>query len=309
MMWTVSSILDWTVKRFKEAEFDTPLLDAQLLLCHALGVERIRLYTDNTKPLSEIEKNTLREYVRRRLSGEPVAFILKEKHWYNLKLYVDENVLIPRPETECLVDFVVESAAEAPQLIYDFCTGSGCIALALAQKFPTAQVVGVDISPAALAVAKRNAELNGVSNVTWLEGDVSQPTLWNTLAQRHGAADIVTANPPYVSESEWQNLNVSVKNFEPKLALVAHDDGLALGQHILTQAPSLLKETGVFAMELAEGQPQRLFPELVLEKISFQSPAQKKSHNVWFALCDLSAKARFLCQIRSSSAGSRQTTS
>lgn len=297
-MWTVATILNWTVTRFKEAQFETPLLDAQLLLCHVLGVERIKLYTDNTKPLSEVEKNTLREYVRRRLAGEPVAFILQEKHWYNLKLYVDANVLIPRPETECLVDFVIESAV-APKLIYDFCTGSGCIALALAKKYPTAQVVGIDISPAALNVAKRNAELNHITNVTWVEGDVTLQALWNTLAERYGKAEIITANPPYVSEGEWEELNVSVKNFEPKLALVAHDEGLALGQCILkyvSTPPCMIQETGVFCMELAHAQPQRLFPNQNLEKISFQSAAQKKPHNAWFTLCDLNQKARFLCK-------------
>lgn len=300
-VWNIGKILSWVTERFKEASFETPRLDAQILICHVLGVEKIHLYTHRDTPLTPSERTHLRALVKRRLDGEPVAYILNEKHWYDLTLYVDPNVLIPRPETESLVDFILETSAALEfetKVIFDFCTGSGCIALALAKHFPTAQVVGVDICPKALEISRQNAIQNQINNVCFVEMDITQPESYTRLQSQYGPACVITANPPYVSLEEWEQLDVSVKNHEPKLALVAPDQGLALGRQVfeLVNEFDLLKKDGIFVMEMAENHPQQIAGPHI-KKIPFSSTPCQKPRGQWFALCDLENKARFLTRV------------
>ncbi len=303
-VWTIREILSWTTNRFKQADIDTPLLDAQLLLCKVLNTTKINLYMDMDKPLADFERSALREFVKRRLSGEPVAYILNEKYWYNLKLYVDKRVLIPRPETECLMDFVVETIKfynQAPLIIYDFCTGSGCLAIALAKTYPGSKVIAVDNSQEALSVAKQNAQLNNTINIEWLNLDLTKEDTYSFLKEKYGKAQIIAANPPYVSEQEWINLDISVKNYEPKAALTAEEDGLFIGKEILKNIENyslLSNDFAIFSMEMAENQPQKLIPSsLPLKKHLFNTSAQEKIVNEWFGLSDLDNKNRFLCKI------------
>jgi release factor glutamine methyltransferase len=306
-VWTVREVLRWVSGRFGTADLPTPLLDAQILLGHVTGLSRIQLYTEMDRPLSQGERATLREHVRRRLSGEPVAYLLGRKDWHDLSLYVDPRVLIPRPETESLLDFVLEvfkSADKAPSHILDVCTGSGCLAVALAKKFPKARVFAVDISEESMEVAKLNAQSNGVSNIEFLLGDVTRLPVFEYLRKQSAPFDIITANPPYVSESEWQQCDVSVKNFEPKLALTADEDGLKIARLVYEhlQTSEALSAQSVFAMEVGLGQCQRLHQRFSPTEpfVSFAN-----SHAVWrlprgfpFALQDLTNRERFWCQIR-----------
>lgn len=303
MQWTIREVLTWTTNRFKQADIDTALLDAQLLLCKVLNTQKINLYMDMDKPLSEAERTTLREFVKRRLAGEPVAYILKEKYWHNLKLLVDERVLIPRPETECLLDFILDTFKyykQQPKLIYDFCTGSGCLAIALAVAFPSAKIVGIDISQDALALAKENANLNNVtSQIEWLNLDLTHTQSYVTLKEKYGPANIIVANPPYVSEAEWNNLDISVKNYEPKIALTTSENGLFIGKNIISNIENyslLCPEFSVFGMEMAENHPQLLINENI-KRYFFNSTLQEKKLNEYFGLCDLDNKCRFLCKL------------
>jgi release factor glutamine methyltransferase len=300
-IWTVGKILHWVTERFKEAKLETPRLDAQILLCHVLGVEKIYLYTQIEAPLTLQERTELRKLVKKRLEGEPVAYITGTKHWYDLSLSVDRNVLIPRPETESLVDFIVETAAATelnPQVIFDFCTGSGCIALALAKKYSTAHVIGVDISPQALAMARKNATRNGITNIDFIELDLTKQESFEFLSHQYGQACIITANPPYVSHDEWNALDKSVKNHEPKLALVAENEGLFIGQKIFewSQEFALLNKQSLFCMEMAENHPQKIAGAHI-KTVSFLTTPCQKPRDQWFSLCDLENKARFLCRI------------
>ena len=302
ILWTIREVLNWTTKRFSESGIDTPLLDTQLLLCHVLNLKKIQLYTEIDKPLTGDERFKFREFVKKRLNGEPVAYLLNEKYWHDLKLYLDKRVLIPRPETESMLDFVLENYKlknNSPEVIFDFCTGSGCLAIALAKRFPESNVIGIDISQDALEVAKKNAELNSVKNVKWINADVTDLELYQTLLSEYKAADIIVANPPYVTESEWNQLEIGVKNFEPKIALVSEDEGLKIGKNIVQNICEfqLLNLNGIFAMEMAEKQPQKICNE-VHKIIQMNHPVWNIPKNEWFALCDLEAKDRFLVRIQ-----------
>jgi release factor glutamine methyltransferase len=301
ILWTIREILNWTTKRFSESGIDTPLLDTQLLLCHVLNLKKIQLYTDIDKPLTGNERFEFRELVKKRLNGEPVAYLLNEKYWHDLKLYLDKRVLIPRPETESMLDFVLQNCKlknETPEVIFDFCTGSGCLAIAFAKKFPASKVIGIDISQDALDVAVKNAELNSVTNITWINADVTNPELYQTLLAEYKVADIIIANPPYVTENEWNQLEVTVKNFEPKIALVSEGEGLKTGKNIVQNICefNLLNSNGIFAMELAEKQPQKVCNE-IHKIIQMNHPIWNTPKNEWFALCDLEGKDRFLIRI------------
>ncbi len=291
--WTARQILLWTTEKFKALSIDTPQLDAQLLICHVLAVSKIQLYMDLDRPLSPAERNSLRELVKKRLQGEPVAYLLKQKHWYNHTFFVDSRVLIPRPETECIIDFVLDAFPKeeaAPNLIFDFCTGSGCLAITLASLFPNAKVIAIDISPHALAVAKENCARNNTPNVILKELDLTKEDTYLSLAHEFGRADIIVANPPYVSETQWQDLQPNVKNFEPKLALTAPQEGLEIAIFILKfiEKIELLKQNkAFFAMELGINQPEILLSH-------FSSNQTNKEHH-WHTKNDLDNNPRFLC--------------
>ena len=301
--WTIGDVLNWTTSKFKQCDLPTPLLDAQLLLCQVLKTQKINLYLDYEKPLTVLERKSFRDLVTRRLNGEPVAYILNEKYWYNLNLYVDKNVLIPRPETECLVDFVKDvflHQKENPKIIFDFCTGSGCLALALAQLYPESTVVGIDVSSQALEIAKKNALKNNISNCEWLLLDLTKSDSYSFLKNKLNVAQVIVANPPYVTEKEWFGLDISVKNYEPKIALTAEDEGLYIAHQILKncQEFSLLEKEkcGFFAMEMSEGQPQKLISTKICSLPSILS-LQKNNLEEWFSICDFDLKYRFLCKV------------
>ena len=301
ILWTIREILNWTTKRFAESGIDTPLLDSQLLLSHVLKLKKIQLYTEIDKPLTVNERTKFRELVKKRLNGEPVAYLLNEKYWHDLTLYLDKRVLIPRPETESMLDFILQNCklkSEEPKVIFDFCTGSGCLAIALAKSFPNSQVIGIDISQDALDVAIKNAELNSVNNIIWINADATNQELYQNLFLNYGAANIIVANPPYVTEKEWMHLEITVKNYEPKIALVCENEGLLVGKSIVQNVVQfgLLNSCGIFAMELAEKQPQKICSE-ISKTVQMSHSLWSTPKNEWFALCDLEGKDRFLVKI------------
>jgi len=315
--WTVKDILQWTSQRFSQQELPTPLLDAQLLLASVLGLSKVQLYMAHDRVLSADERTRMRELVKRRVSGEPVAYLLGRKEWHELDLHLDARVLIPRPETETLLDFAFEAfrgSKRTPTAVLDLCTGSGCLAISFAKRYPDAKVIAVDISEDALAVARENARRNGTPQVEFVLGDVTDPSLYATLANKvsaqGGRFSVIVANPPYVSESEWNACDVGVRDFEPKLALVAEDEGLAIGRALLrlVEDGALLAAHGVFGMELglahcgrlrqeqgseagteADGDEPRSFP--------YNTAAWKFPRGAGFALQDLTGRERFWARV------------
>jgi release factor glutamine methyltransferase len=244
-------VLRWTAARFEERRQDTPRLDAEVLIAAALGVARLQLYVQFDRPLDQAELAAIRDSVRRRQAGEPVAYIVGKKEFFGLELAVDARVLVPRPDTETLVDEALARLAERPPeapapRIADVGTGSGAIAVTLAKQRPAAEVLATDISAEALEVARENARRHGVT-VTFLEGDLDAP-----LAL-HAPLDLITANLPYIPTGDLAGLPPEVRH-EPRRALDGGADGLALVRRLVAAASALLAPGGALALEVGAGQ-------------------------------------------------------
>lgn len=271
--WTVGRLLTWTTDYLKKSGAESPRLDAEVLLAEARGTQRIQLYTAFEEVVAEDVRGKFREFVKRRAEGMPVAYIVGHKEFYSLPFKVTQDVLIPRPETEHVVIAVLDHLkamnVAAPQVV-DIGTGSGCIAISVAKHAPTAQVTAIDISPAALAIAKENAATSGVSErVTFVESDLltkipAQPTL-----------DLVVSNPPYVTEAEWGKLEPNVRDFEPKTALVGGATGLEITAKLVTQAAERLKPGGWLVLEIHAGL-QKQTEELLAKNGGFQKISTSK---------------------------------
>lgn len=241
--WTTLAVLDWTTQRFADKAIASARLEAQILVAHALGCARLALYTNFDKPLSEDELGRCRELIKRRLAGESLAYVVGNQEFWGLTLTVTPDVLVPRADTETLVEYVLAGIKDrgAPLQIADLCTGSGAIACALAKELPAAQLVATDISDAAVRVAQQNvAALGFAVRVTVMQAD-----LWPEGGRRF---DWVVSNPPYIPSGEIAGLMAEVRA-EPQLALDGGDDGLAYYRRILADSPAYLVEGGILAVE------------------------------------------------------------
>lgn len=222
----------------------SPRLDAELLLAHALRVRRLDLYLQSERALQPAETAEFQRLLQARQGGAPVAHLIRRKEFFGLELEVTPDVLIPRPETERLVEVALEWARGHPlRHIADIGTGSGAIALALAHHLPEVQVEATDISPAALAVARRNGDRLGLAQrVRWLPGDVTDP-----LTVR---AEMLVANLPYIADSLWFQLPDCVREHEPPEALRGGPDGLDLYRVLLERLPGHLEPGALVALEM-----------------------------------------------------------
>jgi len=219
---------------------DTPLLEAEMLLVHVLDGSRASLLAHPERILTTSQLTDYQTLIRRRASGYPLPYLTGRVEFYGLDFAVTSEVLIPRPETETLVDLAL---ARRPATIVDVGTGSGCIAVALGVHLPRATVCAIDLSPAALAVARRNVERHGVADrVQLIAGDV--------LSSLPGPADLIVSNPPYVSTGDCASLPISVRDHEPRLALDGGPDGLAVVRRLLAQAPAVLEPGGAILVEI-----------------------------------------------------------
>lgn len=229
----------------------TARLDAELLLTKALGCERVDLYVNPSRPLTTDERAAYREFIRRRLAGEPVAYITGTKSFRYLTLSVTSAVLVPRPESELLVEAALKFAGGTPIVAADIGTGSGAIAVSIAKEIAGSTVYATDSSEAALAVAKANAEAAGVAErVRLFCGDLFDP-LPGDLA---GKLDLVVSNPPYITGDEFETLPREVTSFEPRVALDGGPDGTDFHQRLVTGAPELLRDDGMLVMEIGAKQ-------------------------------------------------------
>ena len=242
--WTIARMLRWMQEDFASRGIGSPRLDAELLLAHALGVERIRLYLDLERPLTPDELAVVRGLVRRRRAREPVAYILGTREFWGRRFAVTPAVLIPRPDTETLVEQALARIDGASDVV-DLCTGSGCVAVTLACERPGARVSATDLSPEALEVARCNAGTHGAS-VRFLQGDL--------FAGADGPFDVVTANPPYVREDELDGLQPEVAIHEPRMALVGGATGLEVYERLVPDALERLRPGGHLLVEVGAGQ-------------------------------------------------------
>jgi release factor glutamine methyltransferase len=250
--WTIRRVIAWATDDLKKRGHPSPRLDAELLLGKVLELPRVRLVIDADRPLSKEELAAYRALHTRRRAGEPVAYLLGVREFYGRPFRVDARVLIPRPDTEILVEVALARTdfCSLSLRALDLCTGSGAVAITVARERPTACVIGSDISRPALAVARDNAVRLGAFNVAFFEADLfALPE-----AVRPRRFDLVTANPPYISDGEEPELPVDVRKFEPHDALFGGPDGLDVIRRIVHDAPAHLDEGGVLAVEVAAGQ-------------------------------------------------------
>ncbi len=244
---TILSLITQSASLLERAGVDTPRLDAELLLADLLGVGRAHLYAH---PEQELDTDVLKEFLRRlerRAKREPLAYILGRAEFYGLEFTVTPDVLVPRPETEVLVEAIL---AKAPQTVADIGTGSGCIAVAVAVNLPQAQVWATDISEGALRIARENARRHSVANrVHFLQGDLLQPLAGLRL-------DVVASNPPYVAENERLSLQPEVRYWEPPQALFTGADPLQFHRRLAAEAHFHLCEGGWLMVEVGMGQAE-----------------------------------------------------
>lgn len=244
---------------FQAKGLDSPRLCAEILLAHVIGCERLRLYMEADRPASPLERHELRELVGRALKHEPVQYLTGEAWFFGLPFHVDDSVLVPRPATESVVEQVLQHARSQGRagesgegyLIADVCTGSGCVAIALAKHLKDARVVATDISDAALAMAARNATRHGVADrVDFLEGDLLDALHGHASAARAGSLHYLVANPPYIPDDEWADVPPNVKDHEPERALRGGADGLDLVRPLVAGA-DLVRPGGLMLIEVA----------------------------------------------------------
>lgn len=249
-------LLRKSAEQLESAGIDDALPDAEMLVFHAVCTDRLEAYLDNPEVTASDSANVKR-LLQRRIKGEPVQYIIGNIEFLGLTIRVGKGVLIPRPETELLVEEVIKTAriqnsefrskAVGSFSILDLCTGSGCIALALAKEFPVAEVVGADLSKEALSYAKKNARENSIKNIRFLRGSLFEPVKGKKF-------DIITANPPYIKREEIDTLQREVRDWEPATALDGGEDGMDFYRAIISSAAEHLNPGGYIFLELGYDQ-------------------------------------------------------
>ncbi len=263
--WTTRGLLAWMNNAFEKNDLDSPRRMAEMLMAHVLGVERLKLYMDQDRPASPLERDQLRGLVKRALDHEPIQYLVGEESFFTMRFKVDPRVLIPRPSTQTIVEEVLQHARKNPDdntlrdsdagrgiMIADICTGSGCIAAALAKHLPGARIIASDISQDALDCAKENIELHDfIDRIELVQGHLLEPIENHPVAGSAGALRYLVSNPPYIPDSEWEAVEANVKNHEPTLALRAKDDGMEFVSPLIERGPVLLSSGGLLLIELA----------------------------------------------------------
>lgn len=297
--WTIGRLLNWTTDFLKEKGAESPRLDAEVLLAHVRGCKRIELYTSFEQPASEELRTKFRELIKQRAAGKPVAYLVGHREFFSLPFIVTPDVLIPRPETELLVVRAIDIAKPQPRVndppeqletddapetpkpkpapapakpiaIADVGSGSGIVAITLAKHVPHATLTMIDVSPAALAIAKKNAERNGVSDrITAIESD-----LFAALPAEQ-KFDMVVSNPPYITSAEMQELAVDVRRFEPTLALEGGPQGTTVIERLIPQAAERLRPGGWLLMEISPTIVERVEQLLEADSRLQREPTQK----------------------------------
>lgn len=248
--WTIKELVEWTTRFFSDKSIEEPRLNAEVLLAHVLEKDRVYLYANYHAPVNRNERDRYRELIKRRAGLEPLAYLTGTREFMSLEFQVTPAVLIPRPETELLVEKVLELVKPREEIsICDVGTGSGAIAVSLAHYLPGAVVCAVDISDAALQIARQNAQRYGVA-VEFIQGDL--------LSRFHQSEsfDIICANLPYISDEEYAELEPGVREYEPQQALLGVGDGLELYRRLVPQAWPLLKPGGFMLWEIGWQQGQ-----------------------------------------------------
>jgi release factor glutamine methyltransferase len=255
---TLVEAINNAATRFTAAGIGTPRLDAEVLLRHALNKDRAWLLTHFHDTLEEEIRRIFEQAVERRTKREPLQYITGKQEFWGLEFAVSPEVLIPRPETELIIETVLNSLRDRDKActLVDLCTGSGCIAVVLASELPAARVIATDKSTKALAVARENASSHDVlDRILFIEGDLTAPL---ESLDIDGQVDIIVSNPPYVRSDDYPTLQPEVKDYEPALALFGGPKGTEVHQRIINAAVRYLKSNGLLIMEMGIGQAETL---------------------------------------------------
>jgi release factor glutamine methyltransferase len=266
--WTIQKLIDWTTQFFKNNRIQNPRLDTEVLLSYNLKLDRLGLYLNYDRPLTEEELSSFKKLIKRRANHEPLQYITGTQEFWSLNFTVAPGVLIPRQETELLVEEVLlevgsqdsasgdrtqqgkqkpDTLKNAPLHVVDLCAGCGCIAVALAKEFTNSTFYAIDNSGAALKIARLNGEKHKVNErISFISGNLFQP-----LSDVKGSIDIVVSNPPYVKSGELERLDPEIREFEPLPALDGGEDGLDIIRDIIAKAPEYLKSNGWLFLEIA----------------------------------------------------------
>jgi release factor glutamine methyltransferase len=251
--WTVRRVIAWIQGDFERRSIDSARLEADLIVAHVLALKRIALFLDLDRPLMDSELSRIRQLVERRRGHEPMAYILGEREFYGRPFSVNRAVLIPRPDTETLVERALQflRASSLEGGVLDLCVGSGAVAVSLAAELPQRRVLATDLSPEALAVARQNAERHGLGErIEFRQGDLFQPI----GAEERFAC--ITVNPPYIGSDEMATLAADVRDFEPRLALDAGQDALVFYRRLAREAGAHLLPGGMLLAEVGYTQAE-----------------------------------------------------
>jgi len=244
--WRIIDVINWGVDYFENKSLENPRLEIEIFLQHILDCKKIDLYINFENEVSSHDLNTLKGYIKRRLGNEPSQYIVGKSNFYGRNFNVDNNVLIPRPETEILINACIEflSMKDNPEII-DIGTGSGCIGITLAKEIPSSNVIAIDCSEEALAVAEKNAKNIGIKNIDFVKSDF----LKQTIDLR---ADLLVSNPPYIPKEDISNLMADVKEYEPSKALTDNLDGLEFYRVFSKKFDPMIKIDGALIVEVGK---------------------------------------------------------
>ena len=244
--WRIIDVINWGVDYFEDKSMENPRLEIEIFLQHILDCKKIDLYINFENEVSAPDLKTLKGYIRRRLKNEPSQYIVGKSNFYGRNFYVDNNVLIPRPETEILINACIEflSMKDNPEII-DIGTGSGCIGITLAKEIPSSNVIAIDFSEKALTLAEKNAKNIGIKNIDFVKS--------NFLTQSIDlSADLLVSNPPYIPKKDISTLMTDVKEYEPSEALTDNLDGLEFYRVFSKKVGTIIKKEGAFIVEVGK---------------------------------------------------------
>ncbi|MDE0089582.1 MAG: peptide chain release factor N(5)-glutamine methyltransferase [Candidatus Poribacteria bacterium] len=252
-IWHVLELLEWTTGYFEKNNIPNPRLDAEVLLGYLLKKSRLQLYLHFDMPVFQDDLTVFRELIKKRIASTPISYLTHHKEFMSLDFYVDEKVLIPRPETEFIVETILKTKKDTPQRLLEIGTGSGVIAIALAVKKPEWEIIATDISKDALAVAEKNRDTHECTDrIDLLHGDLFEPI--KTLQSPQ--FNWIVSNPPYVMTNERDTLCPDIRDYEPHIALFAGEDGLSVIRRLIAEAPNYLHPEGKLIFEIGDKQAE-----------------------------------------------------